>query len=841
MRFLAFALTALCLKAASPDGIPREWASERARRISDIRYNLHFDLQPHAAATRGHEALTFQLIDNQPVWLDFRDGVIQTLTVNGVAAPTAMDNGHLRLPNVTKGLNKVEIDFTASIAPAGKAITSYQDKDDGSEYIYTLFVPMDASMAFPCFDQPDLKGRFTLQLDYPKEWQVISNVALGRETEPISTYLFAFAAGPFQKAHPTPGLPDIYVRKSQLARANEEAPQIQQITSRGMLYLARYFAQPFPFPKYDMVLIPGFPFGGMEHAGATFLNEDAMLFRTAPTESDRFSRNITVLHELTHQWFGDFTTMRWFDDLWLKEGFAQYMAYHAMADLNPEANTWARFYQQIKPAAYGIDITLGTTPIYQNIPNLKDAKSAYGAIVYSKAPGLLRQLEFLIGPDKFRDGLRIYLSSHKYGNADWNSLVLAFEQASRHNLSTWADAWIQHRGMPLVTTTWSCKDSKLQALTLHQTDVIGENVLWPIATEVMLGYTNSPPLQMRVQFSQASAAVSQAAGKACPAYVFANGNDHAYGLFLLDSTSLKNVRANISSEKDLFTRTLLWGALYDSMHFAELNPKDYLETALAQLPSEQDEYLVRSISARSVNALHDYTSDPDLTHNYESLAYQRMKNSESQGLRILWFRSFVSAAQSAKSLDTLKDLLNGNDTVPGVTFRPLDRWRMITALLANSYPDALPLFTAEKERDTTGIAQKYAYTSLAARPAPSNKSFYFDDYLHNSSRPEDWVQDSLSSFNEWNQSDVTLQYLRPSLDALPQIKQQRKIFFLMAWLNAFIDGQHSAEASRQVHAWLETEAVDPDLRLKVLQVVDELDRTVKIRRKFMPSNHSERQ
>src|SRR5207248_690041 len=289
----------------------------------------------------------------------------------------------------------------------------------------------------------------------PQDWTVVSNSvgqettrenagAAGQhkiefeETKPISTYLFAFAAGPFQKVHDTPGLPGLYVRKSKLQKAEAEAAAVQQITADGITYLSDYFAQPFPFPKYDMVVIPGFAYGGMEHAGATFLREESILFRTAPTHSDRLNRDILLLHELTHQWFGDFTTMRWFDDLWLKEGFAQYMAYQALADLKPDENIWKRFYQAIKPAAYGIDVTRGTTPIYQDIPNLKDAKSAYGAIVYSKAPGVLKQLAFVLGPSSFRDGLRVYLKDHAYGNAEWSDLVSAFERVSGKSLDAWA-------------------------------------------------------------------------------------------------------------------------------------------------------------------------------------------------------------------------------------------------------------------------------------------------------------------------------------------------------------------------------------------------------------------
>ena len=199
----------------------------------------------------------------------------------------------------------------------------------------------------------------------------------------------------------------------------------------------------------------------MEHAGATFFNEDVVLFRTVPTVNDTNLRAETVLHELAHQWFGDLVTMRWFDDLWLKDGFAQYMAYHTMADLNQaELNSpepvWKRFYQSIKHTTHEIDATHGTTPIYQQIPNLKDAKSAYGAIVYQKAPGLLRVLAFDIGEEHFREGVRTFLREHAYANAEWGDLIGSFSRASGMDLKPWAKAWVEQRGMPKVEMDWAC-------------------------------------------------------------------------------------------------------------------------------------------------------------------------------------------------------------------------------------------------------------------------------------------------------------------------------------------------------------------------------------------------
>jgi aminopeptidase N len=849
-------LVATTAFAQAPEGIPRDLARRRAQRVSDVRYKLSYTITPKASSIAGHEELRFVQHPGtrgiEPEWLDFREGSVQAFAVNGTSAPATIQNSHIELPAklLRPGENVVQIDFTAPIAPAGKAITRFEDKDDGSEYIYTLFVPMDADMAFPCFDQPDLKAEFRLSVVAPEDWTVISNArpigiggasAAGRlttafaETKPISTYLFAFAAGPFKKVHDTPGLPGLYVRKSKLDKAQAEAAAVQQVTADGIQYLADYFAQPFPFPKYDMVMIPGFAYGGMEHAGATFLREESILFRTAPTHSDRLNRDILLLHELTHQWFGDLVTMRWFDDLWLKEGFAQYMAYHALDSLKPNENVWKRFYQAIKPAAYGIDSTQGTTPIYQDIPNLKDAKSAYGAIVYSKAPGVMKQLAFVIGDEAFRGGLRLYLKEHAYANAEWSDLVRAFEQTSKKQLGGWADAWIKRRGMPQVDVEWTC-DAKniINHFSLSQHNVLGEGGVWPIGMEIRMDRPKSTWV-MQTILSSEKTEFTKAIGVPCPMMVLANSRDYAYGRFLLDPVSRKAVMSQLGSMDNVFQRTLLWGSLWDSVREADMDAREYIELALRLLPTEQDESLAQNILGRSITALHRYVSPEtraQLVPKMEILAADQMQHSATQDMRITWFRALRGVAETTKARGQLKEMLSGKLTVPGVELRPLDRWNIVATLVALNDPEADAVLVAEEKRDPSGDGKKYAYTAAAARPNADTKKTYFDEYLHNASRPEDWIEQSLGSFNWWNQSQLTSAYLRPALDALPQVKRERKIFFMLAWLNAFIGGQQSAAAQKQVHDFLETASLDKDLKLKLLEVVDELDRTVKIRARY---------
>ena len=850
---LGAAMLVRAQSAEIPDGIPRALAQERAARVSDLHYRLAYRLEPHAATTEATEEIRFQLRDASTLLLlDFRDGAIAELRVNGLVLAAEIEHGHLLLPAsaLRVGENKVDANFTANIGVAGKAITRFDDRDDGSEYLYTLFVPMDAEMAFPCFDQPDLKGRFTLAITAPDAWTVISNSAPQgtraagaglRETqfggtEPISTYLFAFAAGPFVNVHPQAEMPNVWVRKSQAAKAEDAVPAVQETAAEGIRYLSNYFAQPFPFPKYEMVLIPGFAYGGMEHAGATFLREESVIFRTVPTAINRLNRDVVVLHELTHQWFGDFTTMRWFDDLWLKEGFAQYMAYKTLAALRPNDNIWQRFYQSIKPAAYGIDETQGTTPIYQDIPNLDDAKSAYGAIVYSKAPGVLKQLNYVLGDAAFQRGLQIYLAQHRYGNATWKDLIGAFQTASGRDLTAWADMWIRHRGMPRVDTEWSCYGGRLASLRLTQTPVPGGDDLWPIATEVALRYADGSVKTLRAELQMRSANVPlPAEGEPCPEWVFANNDDHAYGLFLLDAKSQAAVMQQVATTPDLFRRTLLWGALWDAVREVQLDPAAYAKLALDALPGERDELLAASLLGRTQTAVHRYvsaTARRELLLRGAAMAIDRMLHDEDHDLRIVWFRSLTGFGAQGVGEAAMRQLLAGQLAIPGVELRHQDCWSLVTALIAYGDPEAGTYFNAEQKRDPSGDGRKFAYVAQAARPDAATKAHYFNDYLHNPQQSEDWIQSSLGAFNFWNESELTAPYLQPALAALDQVKRERKIFFLVAWLDAFMDGQQSKASLDVVEQYLASAHPDPDLRLKILQSMDELQRTVRIREKY---------
>jgi aminopeptidase N len=889
-------------------GVPRELARRRAEHYRDVRYLLDLTLKPGAERLEGRLKVSVTLdAAAGDLVLDWRTlkkdddprSHVSSVKANGRAVTDAQFvNEHILIPSAyTKaGVNEVELGFESPISAAGSAVTRYLDREDNSEYVYTLFVPSDASTAFPCFDQPDLKARFTLRVTAPEAWRVVSNTegvvphesdetAGGLpqsppkgmlrhafpETEPISTYQFAFAAGPFevlevqrkvlmhrypleQKAGRTSRVhgPDIltpagdtprirlFVRQSKRQRAEKELEEVARINREGVKFFEEYFGHRFPFPKYDLVLIPEFAYNGMEHAGATFLREEGVLFPSDPTASDIAARAETMLHEAAHQWFGDLVTMRWFDDLWLKEGFATFMAYKAFEGVMPRLDAWKVFHLRTKPLAYLTDVTKGTTPIWQEIANLSAAKSAYGNIVYRKAPSMLRQAEFYLGPREFRDAVRLFVKEHAYANATWEDLVGAFERTSGRKLDAWAASWVKRRGMPDVRVRWTTNRSGLvNHFEIEERDALGEGGSWPMRVKLLLapGAGKARPEVLTLTLPGAGVTKDPAAlGKRRPAFVFANFEDYGYGRFLLDDESRAYVVGNMNAIKDDFLRALLWGSLWESVREAELAPADFVELAVKQAPDERDDVMLAFVLARAQTAFTRFLSAAQqraLAPRLEGLLREGMLNAATPGQRITYFRTYREVARSPAALDDLNDILAGKLQVPGMTLRTRDRFDIIRALVAAGDARAPELLRKQSEADRTDDARRYAYAAGAAAPDASVKKRYFGQFVGDRELAESWIEAGFGPFNTPQQAALTLPYLEPALAELPTLKRTRKIFFVNGWLAAFIGGQCDARAAGVVRDFLaRNPALDRDLRLKVLEAADGLERCVRVRARF---------
>jgi aminopeptidase N len=797
-------------------GVSLELAQWRAKQYRDIRYALRIQLVEGSDLLKGSLEIALQA-PRKPVdvVLDWRGKPVEDLKVNGIPVPARIENEHLIVPakNLKPGSNRIALDFESPVAVSGSAVTRYKDREDGSEYLYTLLVPADASTLLPCFDQPDLKARFSLELELPGNWRAVSNGGIEKqepgkirfkETEPISTYLFAFAAGPFETLRAEGDPVRLYVRRSRLEAAKAHAGEILRLNREATAYFVRYFAHPFPFAKYDLVLLPEFPYGGMEHAGATFLNEERVLFPAPPSAADLLRRAQLIFHETSHQWFGDLATMRWFDDLWLKEGFANFMAAKATEALLPEFDAWIAFHA-LKTSAVRTDATRGTTAIRYPLKNLADAKSAYGAIVYSKGPAVLRQAEFYLGEEVFRRAVRDFVRRHAYGAAGWQDLVRSFERASGKKLGRWAEAWVQRRGMPTVRVV----DGRLE-----QQDTLGENGTWP--------------MKLRISASGADVFLEKKSLKiktpANQALLFPNHGDFGYGRFLLDPRSLETALAPSFAPGNALLQAQLLEAVWESVREAELAPERFLAFAIAQLPRTRDDIALAGLLARIEASFRRYLDDAQRDALAPALERALREENATGSRALLLTRAYIDLAWSRGALADLKKLLAD----PKLASR--DKFRIVQRLYLRADPEAPSRLAAQAAADKGDDGRRYAFAAAAAEPAA--KRGLFKAFLEDEALPESWIEAALGALNAPEQAALTRPLLAEALARLPELKRKRKIFFVGNWLAAFVGGQSGRGALADVETFLRRSDVDADLRLKVLEAIDGLERAVRIREKF---------
>ncbi|HXT18325.1 MAG TPA: M1 family aminopeptidase [Gemmatimonadaceae bacterium] len=845
-------------------GISRELATRRAHELSDVRYAMNLSLVGRDTAS-GIIAIRFDARTASDVILDFRGPSLSNVQVNGATAATTFNGAHLRIPAaaIHAGMNVVTANFKSMIAPAGASIIRFHDDKDGNDYLYTLLVPSDANALFPCFDQPDLKARLTLSLVIPKKWNALANgitkapgdtlfvsdggqavdvrdwkVMRFRETDPLPTYLFAFAAGPWHEFKGGPRNTSLWVRES---RAREvEVDSLQDQVGSALNSLEKYFGVKYPFQQFQYLLAPAFPFGGMEHPGVTMFNEDSFIFREPPTLNQRLGRRATIYHEVAHHWFGDDMTMRWFDDLWLKEGFATYMA-AKMQDIEGLPNPWMSFYLRNKPAAYDVDQTAGTTPVWQQLANLDQAKSNYGAIVYNKAPGILKQLNYLVGDSAFRAGLHSFLIAHAYGNATWRDLLASIGQAAHRDLTEWGRDYILRPGMPVLEQKIDVANGRVTRLLLvqHPAQALSGRGAWPIRTEVELWTAGQQPTLIPVEIRAETTVVAAAAGKPAPSFVFANANDNAYGLVMLDRESTEWLSAHIGEVHDTFLRAMLWGALWDLVRDARLAPEQFIETAIRELPTEPDEQVSAGIVGRLTRATSTYLSAAQLQSvapRVEQLLLAGASDArKSYGVRKSQLDAYISIARTPQAIARLNAWLDSASTA-GLPLRQPTRWSIVTHLVERGAPNTDALLANEARHDTTTGRLRSAFVAAAGRPTSATKAEYFDRYFRDTTLNEDWATGSLRAFNAPDQSALSLPYLVPALDSLPWIQRNRRIFYLGSWLGGFIGGQRSPEALRDIDTFLTSHKSLPlDLRQKILQTRDDLERTVRIRARFASS------
>jgi aminopeptidase N len=762
---------------------------------------------------------------------------VHAVEVNGKTAAAAVRDGHIVLTDgLREGENRVSIDFDAGDAPLNR----------NDDYLYTIFVPARAHEAFPCFDQPDLKARWSLTLDVPEGWETMANGAetsraasAGRtrvvfaETAPISTYLFAFAAGKFSvERAERDGRPfRMLHRETDAAKVARNRDAIFDLHAAALKWLEDYTGIPYPFGKFDFVLVPAFQFGGMEHPGAIFYNATGLMLDPSATENQKLERASTISHETAHMWFGDLVTMRWFADVWMKEVFANFMAAKIVNPSFPHINHELRFLLSYYPAAYDVDRTAGTNAIRQPLENLKDAGTLYGAIIYQKAPIVMRQLERLVGADRFRDGLREYLKRFQFGNASWPDLIALLDARTPEDLSAWSRAWVEERGRPVITTELDVRQGQIAALTFRQRDPYpARGLTWTQNLQVAVGRASSIDL-VPVHLAGAAAEATAAHGRPAPDFVLPNGAGLGYGEFHLDPASRQWLSQHVADIPDALTRGSGWVTLWDALLDGELPAGRLIDLALGALPRESDELNVQEILADLQQAYWRFTPAAERTARaaaVERVLRERLDAAATVSLKGAYFGALRNIALTSGTLDWLARVWRGDEHVPELPLVETDYITLAQELAVREVPGWQAMLSRQVERTANPDRKarlQFVIPALSADPAERDRFFASLAAIDNR-RHEAWVLDALRYLHHPLRAERSMRYIEPSLGLLQEIQRTGDIFFPKRWTDLTLSGHRTPEAAAIVRGFLERAGPGyPDrLRRIVLSSADDLFR-----------------
>jgi aminopeptidase N len=841
---VAVATTLTTQSASQPPGhgISERFARERAAHIRDLAYDLTFLIPDELdQPVHGRTILRFSLAAARPLVLDFaqpRDRV-RSVRVGGVDVAFEVRDGHLTIPAsaVRAGANEVAVDFLAGNEPLNR------DRD----FLYTLFVPARAHRAFPCFDQPDLKARYTLTLEVPAGWQAVSNAAAVAteagaartrmrfgETAPIPTYLFAFAAGRFTvEAGERNGRElRLFHRETDAAKVARNRDAVFDLHAAALTWLEAYTGIPYPFGKFDFVALPSFQFSGMEHPGAVYYNANSLLLEESATQNQLLDRASVIAHETAHMWFGDLVTMRWFNDVWMKEVFANFMAAKIVNPSFPQVNHDLRFLLAHYPGAYQVDRTAGANPIRQPLANLEEAGQLYGPIIYQKAPIMMRQLEMIVGERAFRDGLREYLERYTFGNATWLDLVRILDARTPENVTAWSRAWVEERGRPEFTTTVQIERGRIARLTLAMDDSLRRRLVWPQRLRVALGYADGLR-EVPVYVTGRTTRVRDAEGLPAPLFVLPNAGGLGYGLFVLDETSQEHLLGHIERIGDALARGSAWVTLWDNMLERRFPPTVLFDTIARALPQEADEQNVQRVLGYAARAFWRHLTPEERVRRapaLEPMLRAGLDRAPTASAKAAWFGAFRDMVLTVDGVRWLEAVWRRQERIAGLPLAETDEIAMALELAVREVSGWREILQTQHDRiQNADRKARFAFVmpALSADPAERERAFARLRLLENRRR-EPWVIETLAYLNHPLRDPHARRFVRPALELLHEVQQTGDIFFPSRWIEAVLGGHQSAEAATVVRDFLGRELQYPQrLRWTILTAADELFRQMR--------------
>ena len=825
-------------------GVSWELASYRAKTISNVRYEISLKIPDKVdSPIIGLETIRFNLLKSaQDLVLDFRQPseYIQSIEVGQKEVQYLADNQHIIIDKThfVAGENSIKINFRAGDMSLNR----------NDEFLYTLFVPDRAATAIPCFDQPNLKGRYTLTLDTPKTWTALTNGPLIEEiefeerrlfrfgeTKPVSTYILAFAAGKFEKITEERNgrKMTMYHRETDSVKVARNKDAIFDLHMNAISWMEDYTGIKYPFQKFDFALIPGFQYGGMEHPGAIFYKDVSLFLETTATTNQYLSRAGLISHETAHMWFGDLVTMNWFDDVWTKEVFAGFMGGKIINPAFPEINHDLRFLSNYS-SAYGVDRSAGANQIRQPLENLNLAGTLYGSIIYAKAPVIMKHLEILVGEETFQKGMQTYLQTYSYTNATWHDLIKILDNLSEENLTAWSKIWVDEPDRPIIDINIQINnDGLISRLKLKQSDVKKKNRLWGQNLKVRFGY-NYKDKVLPVYLKGRTVNVSEAKGLPKPNYILPNGAGIGYGYFKLDKTSRSYLIKHLPEIDNAYIRGVAWLNLWDDMLYGLSEPMEIIRLCINALQTEDDILNIQRILGRINSAYWSYLSQDQrnqMASELELKLRSHIAEAESISMKSTFFRTLRSVTLTKEGYKWLKNIWLETDSIPGLQLSERDYIAIASELALRANADSDEILLTQLKR-INNPDQKARFSFIM--PALSNNQLVRDEFFesikkeHNRSK-EPWVQSAIGYLHHPLRARSSEKYIRPSLELLEEIQQTGDIFFPARFVSATLSGYQTKSAANIVKQFLdENQNYSPQLKLKILQAADGLFRSAEI-------------
>ncbi|WP_104138591.1 aminopeptidase N [Arthrobacter sp. ZGTC131] len=800
----------------SNENLQRNEAAARSALITTHSYDVLLDVRsaadPDVSGYASRSTIAFSA--DQPgasTFLDFMCRNVSSVVLNGTALPVSdvVDGSRIRLDNL-QAENEVTVTGTALYSSSGEGMHRFFDPADGQCYLYTQYEPADARRVFANFEQPDLKARFTFHVIAPSGWEVASNGAEAARlpladdaaasrwdfasTLPMSTYITTVLAGPYFKARDewSKILDDgtrldvplaLYCRAS-LAKSFDTG-ELFKLTKQGLDFFNGLFDFPYPWGKYDQAFVPEYNLGAMENPGLVTFTEN-YVFTSRAADSQYQGRANTLMHEMAHMWFGDLVTMQWWDDLWLKESFADYMGTLGVDRATDWDTAWVNFANNRKSWAYVQDQLPTTHPIVADIPDLEAAKQNFDGITYAKGASVLKQLVAYVGFDAFVAGSRQYFRDHQYGNTTLAELLSALSASSGRDLAVWARQWLQTSGISTLGVELDARDGVLNRVTLLQDapdPASGRQELRPHRLRIGLYNFDAGGMLVRtgsVETGVTGAAeeIPELAGADRPALLLVNDEDLSYAKVRLDPGSEATVRVSLDRISDPMARALCWTALWNSARDGVTPASLYVEAVRRFAPAETGIGVLLNVLGNASTALEYYVpaeERDEVRAAFASAAATELRSAApGSDQQLAWARTLATLSRTdAGQLALLRGMLDGTVAVPGLAVDAELRWSLWHALAAHGLAGEAEL-DAELTRDTTASGRAGHATALAARPDAAVKAAAWDAAVRGTELSNQLLSATIAGFNT-GPEELLDPFVEPYFGCLETVWAERSI------------------------------------------------------------------